>query len=91
MAIEDDIFAAPKKKPVHEIGQPLDALSVHELDERIDALRAEIARLEAAKAAKAASAAAEVVGPDLASRFGGRRFVRLQQKQSTDMNTHVHA
>ena len=58
MAIEDDIFAAPKKKPVHEVGQPLDVLSVHELDERIEALREEIARLEAAKASKAASAAA---------------------------------
>ena len=58
MAIEDDIFAAPKKKPVHELGQPLDALSVHELDERIELLREEIGRLESAKASKSASAAA---------------------------------
>ncbi len=58
MAIEDYIFAAPKKKPAHEIGQPLDALSVHELDERIELLREEIARLETAKTAKSASAAA---------------------------------
>lgn len=58
MAVEDDIFAAPKKKPAHEIGQPLDVLSVGELTERIDILREEIARLETAKAAKAASAAA---------------------------------
>lgn len=58
MAIEDDIFAAPKKKPAHEIGQPLDALSVHELEERVELLREEIARLEAAKTAKSASAAA---------------------------------
>ena len=43
-----------------EIGQPLDLLSVAELDERIERLRQEIARLEAARAAKqAASAAAE--------------------------------
>ncbi|HMN73661.1 MAG TPA: DUF1192 domain-containing protein [Rhodoblastus sp.] len=58
MAAEDDIFAAPKKKPDHEIGQPLDTLSVGELAERIELLRGEIARLEAAKTAKAASAAA---------------------------------
>ncbi|MDP3068534.1 MAG: DUF1192 domain-containing protein [Methylocystis sp.] len=43
-----------------EIGQPLDLLSVAELEERIERLRLEIARLEAARAAKqAASAAAE--------------------------------
>ncbi len=58
MAMEDDIFAKSKKKPEHEIGQPLDTLSVGELAERIDLLRAEIERLEAAKTAKAASAAA---------------------------------
>jgi len=58
MAIEDDIFAAPKKKPAHELGQPLDELSVGELAERIDLLRAEIERLEAARTRKAASAAA---------------------------------
>ena len=40
------------------VAQPLDALSVHELDERIEALREEIARIEAAKASKSASAAA---------------------------------
>jgi uncharacterized small protein (DUF1192 family) len=58
MAIEDDVFAPPKKKPAHEIGQPLDTLSVAELRERIDLLREEIARLEAAATAKTASAAA---------------------------------
>ncbi len=58
MAADDDIFAAPKKKPEHEIGQPLDSLSVGELAERIELLRAEIARLEAARTAKAASATA---------------------------------
>ncbi len=58
MAIDDDVFMVPKKKPAHEIGQPLDSLSGGELAERINLLREEIARLEAAKAAKAASAAA---------------------------------
>ncbi|MCB1542948.1 MAG: DUF1192 domain-containing protein [Methylobacteriaceae bacterium] len=58
MAADDEIFAAPKKKPEHEIGQPLDTLSVGELSERIELLKAEIERLEAAKSAKAASAAA---------------------------------
>jgi len=45
----------PKKKPVHEIGQDLSLLSVEELAERIEALKAEVARLEAAIAAKRAS------------------------------------
>lgn len=60
MAIFDDEAGAQPRPAVgrHEIGQPLDLLSVHELDERIAALRAEIARLEQARAAKAASRAA---------------------------------
>ena len=38
----------PGKPPViHEVGQIVDMLSVSELQERIDMLRAEIARLEA--------------------------------------------
>jgi uncharacterized small protein (DUF1192 family) len=53
MAIEDD--DRPKKKPVHEIGQDLALLSVEELAERIDVLKAEIGRLEAALTAKKAS------------------------------------
>ena len=48
-AFDDDPFGAPRKAPAgHEIGQPLDALSAPELQERIELLRAEIARLEAA-------------------------------------------
>ena len=39
----------------HEIGQPLDTLSLADLDERIALLRSEIARIEAAKAAKQAA------------------------------------
>jgi uncharacterized small protein (DUF1192 family) len=43
------------RPPAHQIGGDLSLLSVHELDERIQALRAEIARLEAARDAKEAS------------------------------------
>lgn len=51
----DDEERTPKKKAVHEIGQDLSLLSVNELKERIDVLKEEIARLEAAKNAKEAS------------------------------------
>jgi uncharacterized small protein (DUF1192 family) len=47
---EDD--DKPKQKVTHEIGQELALLSVFELRERIDLMREEIARLEAAAAAK---------------------------------------
>ena len=49
MAQDDD---APRKPVSHELGQKLDELSVRDFDERIALLRAEIARLEAAKAGK---------------------------------------
>lgn len=39
----------------HEIGQPLDTLSLTDLDERVALLRAEIARIEAVRAAKRAA------------------------------------
>ncbi|MGH1572884.1 DUF1192 domain-containing protein [Methylobacterium sp. P31] len=45
----------PRKTVAHEIGQPLDTLSLSDLDERIVLLRSEIARIEAAKAAKQAA------------------------------------
>ncbi|XYD08482.1 DUF1192 domain-containing protein [Methylobacterium sp. NMS12] len=45
----------PRKAVGHEIGQPLDTLSLGDLDERVALLRAEIARLEAARAAKQAA------------------------------------
>lgn len=51
--MEED--AVPKKKTVHEMGQDLALLSVDELAERIQLLREEIARLEAARVAKHAS------------------------------------
>ncbi|HEY0438732.1 MAG TPA: DUF1192 domain-containing protein [Xanthobacteraceae bacterium] len=52
-SIEDD--APPKKKLVHEIGQDLALLSVEELQDRIAALHAEVARLETSLQAKRAS------------------------------------
>jgi uncharacterized small protein (DUF1192 family) len=46
---EDSLFGAPRKAPTqHEIGQPLDLISAAELGERIDVLKQEITRLEAA-------------------------------------------
>ena len=45
----------PRKAVSHEIGQPLDTLSLADLDERIALLRAEIARIEAARSAKQAA------------------------------------
>jgi uncharacterized small protein (DUF1192 family) len=54
VAIADD---EPVKKPskVHDIGCDLSLLSVEELRERVDALKAEIERLEAAVRSKLAS------------------------------------
>ena len=56
-AMDDELpFALPRKAPTaHEIGQPIDRLSLQELTERIEILRHEIERLEATKAAKLAS------------------------------------
>ena len=54
MAIFDD--EAPKKKAVHEIGEDLSKLSLDELADRVESLKAEIARIESAVAAKRASA-----------------------------------
>ena len=39
----------PKHKTVHEIGQALDELSVHELEDRIAGLQIEIERLQSAR------------------------------------------
>lgn len=55
---DDDPFARPKKKIAHELGEPLDAISVEELGERIALLREEIARLETVMKSKQASKAA---------------------------------
>ncbi|MCO6389179.1 MAG: DUF1192 domain-containing protein [Aliihoeflea sp.] len=56
MAIFDD--EPVRKRPVHEIGQDLSLLSVGELGERIEALKAEIARLEADIAGKSSTLSA---------------------------------
>jgi uncharacterized small protein (DUF1192 family) len=55
MAIADEDLPK-KKKPGHEIGADLAALSVDELAERVELLKAEVVRLEGAIAAKKASA-----------------------------------
>jgi uncharacterized small protein (DUF1192 family) len=52
-AIDDD--DRPKRKIAHEIGQDLALLSVKELEERIELLNEEIARLQADIARKGAS------------------------------------
>lgn len=52
--IEDE--PAKKKKAGHELGEDLATLSLHELDERILLLKAEIERIEAAIRSKRASA-----------------------------------
>ena len=57
---EDD--DGPRKAVAHEVGQPLDTLSLTDLDARVALLRAEIARIESARAAKqAAQDAADAV------------------------------
>ncbi|WP_298425227.1 DUF1192 domain-containing protein [Rhodoblastus sp.] len=59
MARDDDEFFAPKKPAAsqHVLGEPLDSLSVEELGERIEMLRAEIVRLEEVRARKGQSRA----------------------------------
>jgi uncharacterized small protein (DUF1192 family) len=52
---EDDPFAPIRKPPEHALGQPLGDLSIEELKLRIEALKAEISRLEEAQRAKSAS------------------------------------
>ena len=49
----------PVKKPrAHEVGMPIETMSVEELGERIDILKAEIVRLEDAVAARKQTKAA---------------------------------
>ncbi len=57
MVNDEDPFGTVRRKPptAHEIGEPLDALSVDELDERIALLQREIARLEDARVLREAT------------------------------------
>lgn len=56
MATDDPFLDdKPRPKPSHTIGQDLSLLSVHELDERIELMEAEIARLGETRARKEAS------------------------------------
>ena len=53
---EETLFGKPRPKPqAHEIGETLDALSVGELAERVELLKREIERLEAAIGAREAT------------------------------------
>lgn len=53
---EESAFGAPRKAPTsHEIGQSIDLLSARELAERIESLKQEILRLEAAIKAREAT------------------------------------
>ena len=59
MAFDPFTEEQPLLRPTgHELGQDLSNLSLHELDERIDLLEREIARLKQARAAKEDSRAA---------------------------------
>jgi uncharacterized small protein (DUF1192 family) len=57
MTMDDDLRPRPKP-PAHDIGSDLGALSIHELKERVELLKSEIVRLEAAIAAKTSSKSA---------------------------------
>jgi uncharacterized small protein (DUF1192 family) len=58
MAREDDESPKAVRKLGHQMGEPLDALSVAEIDERVRALHTEIQRLEEDKRQKLVSKSA---------------------------------
>src|ERR1700730_17412944 len=64
----DEQELRPKRALPHEIGQDLSLLSIAEIEERIGALRAEIMRLETAKAQKIA---AQGKAESVFKRYGG--------------------
>jgi uncharacterized small protein (DUF1192 family) len=53
--MDEEELRSKRIVPLHEMGQELTLLSIAELDERVAALRAEIMRLETAKAQKLAA------------------------------------
>jgi uncharacterized small protein (DUF1192 family) len=55
MAREEDEALKPVRKLGHQVGEPLDALSIGEIDERVRELHNEIQRLEEDKRQKLAS------------------------------------
>jgi uncharacterized small protein (DUF1192 family) len=55
MAREDDEALKPVRKLGHQVGEPLDALSIEEIDHRVRELHNEIQRLEEDKRIKLAS------------------------------------
>jgi uncharacterized small protein (DUF1192 family) len=76
---EENIFAKPRPLgPHHEIGESLDMLSAPELDERIQLLREEIVRLEAA--------IQEVAFAREASHFGAAGSIPLVSNRSAGHN-----
>jgi uncharacterized small protein (DUF1192 family) len=58
MARDDDEAQKPVRKLGHQVGEPLDALSIAEIDERVRQLHDEIQRLEEDKRQKLASKSA---------------------------------
>lgn len=60
----NDDDSAPRKATLHSVGEVLDAMSVDELDARIELLKAELLRLEQAKTHRetARNAAASIFG-----------------------------
>jgi uncharacterized small protein (DUF1192 family) len=54
---EENVFGSLVRRPpaAHEIGQPIETLSIAEIDERVLVLQAEIKRLEQARATKEAT------------------------------------
>ncbi|MEA2860448.1 MAG: hypothetical protein QOC72_2487 [Methylobacteriaceae bacterium] len=58
MARQDDEPLQPVRKLGHQVGEPLDALSIEEIDHRVRELHNEIQRLEEDKRQKLASKSA---------------------------------
>ena len=58
MAREDEESLKPVRKLGHQVGEPLDALSIAEIDDRVRQLHDEIQRLEEDKRQKLASKSA---------------------------------